>query len=58
MATGRTGCSTRRSIRRWTSFPEHRRFQAGWSMRDVEPGVRIKPRGPDGERVGGAGDMA
>ena len=38
--------------------PEHRRFQAGWSMRDVEPGVRIKPRGPDGERVGGAGDMA
>ena len=38
--------------------PEQRRFQAGWSMRDVEPGVRIKPRGPDGERVGGAGDMA
>lgn len=37
--------------------PEHLRFQAGWSMRDVEPGVRIKPRGPDGERVGGAGDM-
>lgn len=37
---------------------EQRRFQAGWSMRDVEPGVRIKPRGPDGERVGGAGDMA
>lgn len=38
--------------------PAHRRFQAGWSMRDVEPGVLVKPRGPDGERVSGAGDMA
>lgn len=38
--------------------PAHRRFQAGWSMRDVEPGVLIRPRGPDGERVSGAGDMA
>ena len=38
--------------------PQHRRFQAGWSMRDVEPGVLVKPRGPDGERVSGAGDMA
>lgn len=38
--------------------PEHRRFQAGWSMRDVEPGVLVKPRGPDGEKVSGAGDMA
>lgn len=37
--------------------PAHRRFQAGWSMRDVEPGVLVKPRGPDGERVAGAGDM-
>lgn len=37
--------------------PAHRRFQAGWSMRDVEPGVLVKPRGPDGERVSGAGDM-
>ncbi|WP_343526972.1 DISARM system helicase DrmA [Sphingomonas sp.] len=36
----------------------HRRFQAGWSMRDVEPGVLVKPRGPGGERVSGAGDMA
>ncbi len=36
----------------------HRRFQAGWSMRDVEPGVLIKPRGPGGETVSGAGDMA
>ncbi|WP_430636538.1 helicase-related protein [Sphingomonas hankookensis] len=38
--------------------PAHRRFQAGWSMRDVEPGVLVKPRGPGGEKVGGAGDMA
>jgi len=37
--------------------PAHRRFQAGWSMRDVEPGVPVLPRGPDGERVA-AGDMA
>jgi hypothetical protein len=37
--------------------PGHARFQAGWSMRDVEPGVLIKPRGPDGERVAGAGDL-
>ncbi len=36
----------------------HRRFQAGWSMRDVEPGVLVKPRGPGGETVSGAGDMA
>ncbi|MEH3037548.1 MAG: DISARM system helicase DrmA [Sphingomonas adhaesiva] len=35
----------------------HRRFQAAWSMRDVEPGVLVRPRGPDGERVAGAGDM-
>ena len=38
--------------------PAHRRFQAGYSMRDVEPGVLVKPRGPNGERVSGAGDMA
>ncbi|WP_230772800.1 DISARM system helicase DrmA [Sphingomonas sp. Leaf4] len=37
--------------------PAHRRFQAGWSMRDVEPGVLVKPRGPTGETVSGAGDM-
>lgn len=36
----------------------HQRFQAGWSMRDVEPAVLVKPRGPAGERVSGAGDMA
>jgi hypothetical protein len=38
--------------------PAQQRFQAGWSMRDVEASVLIKPRGPAGERVGGAGDMA
>jgi len=38
--------------------PAHARFQAGYSMRDVEPGVLVKPRGPNGERVSGAGDMA
>jgi hypothetical protein len=38
--------------------PAHRRFQAGWSMRDVEPAVPLKPRGPEGEQVAGAGDMA
>jgi hypothetical protein len=37
--------------------PAHRRFQAGWSMRDVEPGVLLKPRGPEGERVPGTGDL-
>lgn len=38
--------------------PAHARFQAGWSMRDVEPGVLLTPRGPDGERVTGAGDLS
>ena len=38
--------------------PAHRRFQAGWSMRDVEPGVLVHPRSPDGERIAGAGDLA
>lgn len=35
----------------------HRRFRAGWSMRDVEPAVLVRPRGPDGEPVPGAGDI-
>ncbi|SEL97423.1 Helicase conserved C-terminal domain-containing protein [Sphingomonas palmae] len=38
--------------------PAQQRFQAGWSMRDVEPGVLLKPRSPMGERVSGAGDMS
>lgn len=38
--------------------PAQQRFQAGWSMRDVEASVLIKPRGPAGERVSGAGDMS
>ncbi len=38
--------------------PAQQRFQAGWSMRDVEPGVLLKPSGPSGERVSGAGDMS
>jgi len=37
--------------------PAHRRFQAGWSMRDVEPGVLLRARGPGGERVAGARDL-
>ena len=37
--------------------PAHRRFQAGWSMRDVEPSVLVRPRGPDGEPVAGARDI-
>ena len=36
--------------------PAHRRFQAGWSMRDVEPAVRVIARGPGGEK--GSGDIA
>ena len=32
-------------------------FVAGWSMRDVEPAVRLKARGPDGRPVGNAGDL-
>lgn len=36
----------------------HRRFQAGWSMRDVEPGVLLLPRGPTGDRVSGAADLS
>ncbi|WP_375429082.1 hypothetical protein [uncultured Sphingomonas sp.] len=38
--------------------PAHRRFQAGYSMRDVEPGVLIRPRGPDGAPIAGASDLA
>jgi len=37
--------------------PAHRRFAAGWSMRDVEPGVLLRARGPAGERVAGARDL-
>lgn len=37
--------------------PAHRRFQAGWSMRDVEPAVMIRPRDPNGDPVSGAGDI-
>jgi hypothetical protein len=33
--------------------PAHRRFQAGWSMRDVEPAVPLDVRGPAGERLAG-----
>lgn len=35
----------------------HGRFQAGWSMRDVEPAVLLVARGPEGETVAG-GDLA
>ena len=38
--------------------PAHRRFAAGRSMRDVEPGVLIRTRGPCGEAVTGAADIA
>jgi hypothetical protein len=37
--------------------PKYHHFVAGWSMRDVEPAVRLKPRGPDGRPVGNAGDL-
>ncbi|HJP67496.1 MAG TPA: DISARM system helicase DrmA [Sphingomicrobium sp.] len=36
---------------------KYHRFTAGWSMRDVEPAVRLKPRGPDGRPIGNAGDL-
>lgn len=38
--------------------PRQQRFQAGWSMRDVEPAVRLKPRGPDGNLISNADDLA
>lgn len=37
--------------------PPHDRFQAAWSMRDVEPGVLVKPRSPFGDRISGAADL-
>jgi hypothetical protein len=37
--------------------PIRRRFQAGYSMRDVEPAVLVRPRGPIGEQVPGASDI-
>jgi hypothetical protein len=36
---------------------KYHQFTAGWSMRDVEPSVRLKPRGPDGRPIGNAGDL-
>lgn len=36
---------------------EYHKFTAGWSMRDVEPAVRLKPKGPDGRPIGNAGDL-
>lgn len=38
--------------------PRWQRFQAGWSMRDVEPAVRMKPRAPDGNLISNADDLA
>ena len=38
-------------------LPPHDRFQAGWSMRDVEPGVLLKPRDPFGNPINGAPDL-
>jgi hypothetical protein len=38
-------------------LPPHDRFQAGWSMRDVEPGVLVKPRDPYGNPISGAPDL-
>ena len=32
-------------------------FIAGWSMRDVEPAVRLKTRGPKGQLIGNAKDL-
>ena len=37
--------------------PRYHQFQAGWSMRDVEPSVRLKPRAPDGGNISNAGDL-
>lgn len=36
---------------------QQRRFLAGWSMRDVEPGVLVKPRDPYGQPITGAADL-
>jgi hypothetical protein len=38
--------------------PEHRRFVAGRSMRDVEPNVVLKVRDPWGSEIANAGDLA
>jgi hypothetical protein len=38
--------------------PEHRRFVAGRSMRDVEPNVVLKVRDPWGGDIANAGDLA
>jgi hypothetical protein len=38
--------------------PEHRRFVAGRSMRDVEPNVVLKVRDPWGGAIANAGDLA
>jgi ATP-dependent helicase YprA (DUF1998 family) len=37
---------------------EYHKFMVGWSMRDVEPSVRLKPRAPDGRPIGNAGDLS
>lgn len=37
---------------------EYHKFTVGWSMRDVEPAVRLKPRAPDGRPIGNAGDLS
>jgi hypothetical protein len=38
--------------------PAHQRFIAGRSMRDVEPSVALNPRGPQGEKIANADDLA
>lgn len=38
-------------------FPRDR-FQAAWSMRDVEPAVRVHVRDPYGNKISNAGDLA
>ena len=37
---------------------KRKRFQAGWSMRDVEPAVRLHVRSPEGYKINNAGDLA
>lgn len=37
--------------------PRYHSFIAGWSMRDVEPAVRLKTRGPRGQLIGNAKDL-
>lgn len=38
--------------------PNHRRFVAGWSMRDVEANVQLKVRDPSGNAIAGADDVS